>query len=222
MKIIYLLSGPGKIDGFSNEIINYMRKDLTKKRKITFISSAPYNYIKNDLYVYGNGNDIVGIINHLKQFSNFDDIKIIDNRINCKAAKKILLNSDVIYLLGGNPFIQLDYIKENGYDKILDNFDGLIFGTSAGAMNLAKVAYYSKDEDFNKSIFYDALGIVDITIDPHFDINNKEQVSEIIKNSTLNKIVGLPNESAIRIESNKVSFIGKFYCVIDNELKEFK
>lgn len=222
MKIIYLLSGPGKIDGFSNEIINYMRKDLTKKRKITFISSDPYNYIKNDLYVYGNGNDIVGIINHLKQFSNFDDIKIIDNRINCKAAKKILLNSDVIYLLGGNPFIQLDYIKENGYDKILDNFDGLIFGTSAGAMNLAKVAYYSKDEDFNKSIFYDALGIVDITIDPHFDINNKEQVSEIIKNSTLNKIVGLPNESAIRIESNKVSFIGKFYCVIDNELKEFK
>lgn len=45
-------------------------------------------------------------------------------------------------------------------------------------MNLGKIAYCSKDDDFEESIFYDALGLVDITIDPHFDINNKEQVEE--------------------------------------------
>lgn len=220
MKIIYLLSGPGKKDGFSKEIIDYMKKDFKNKRKITFIPSSSNDYLKNDLYVHGNGDNIVGIINHLKEVADLDEINILDKRINIDTGKQILLNSEIIYLLGGNPFTQLEYIKLSGYDKVLEKFNGLILGTSAGAMNLAHSAYYSKDEDFDKSIFYNALGLIDITIDPHFDINNKEQVDEIIKNSIHREIIGLPNESSIRISDNKIDFIGKYYKVIDKKLEE--
>lgn len=78
-------------------------------------------------------------------------------------------------------------------------------------MNLAKEAYYSKDEELKESMFYQALGLVDITIDPHFDINNKEQMSEIIKNSNHKRIVGLPEESGIRIANKNISYINKCY-----------
>ena len=87
-------------------------------------------------------------------------------------------------------------------------------------MNLAKEAYYSKDEDFNESIFYEALGIVNITIDPHFEINNEEQVNEIIKYSIGKKIIGLPNESGIRVAADKVEFINKCYQFVDKELEK--
>lgn len=108
---------------------------------------------------------------------------------------------------------------DNKFKDILYNTNALIIGISAGSMNLAINSYYSKDEDYSKSVIYKGLGIVDITIDPHFDINNKEQVSEIKINSKKIKIIGLPNESAIVINNNKVKYIGDKYVFENGELK---
>lgn len=191
MSIIYLLSGPNKDIGFSKEIKEMLKKDLKNKKSIAFIPTTPNDYSKTELYVYGN-NNIIGIIPLLQEISSLKDINIIDNRVSKEEAKKIILNSDVLYLLGGNPFNQLEYLQKENYDNLIKEFSGIIIGTSAGAMNLAKEAYYSKDEELKESIFYQALELVDITIDPHFDINNKEQISEIIKNSNHKRIVGLP------------------------------
>ena len=211
MKIIYLLSGPLALQGFSNEIINELKEDLKDKTSISFIASSPKSYDKNDLYIYGNGNDVVGLKNHLKQVMNIENLKIIDERTSYDEAKDSILESDVVYLLGGNPFTQLDYIKNKGYDKVLNKYNGIILGTSAGAMNLAKYAYYSQDEDYPKSIFYDGLGIVDITVDPHFEIENNEQVKEAEVFSKEHIIIGLPDSSAVRIEDKQVEYIGKCY-----------
>ena len=78
-------------------------------------------------------------------------------------------------------------------------------------MNLAVNSYYSKDEEYPESIIYKGLGLTNITIDPHFDINNLEQVNEIKDNSKNIKIIGLPNDSAIVISDNNIEFIGKVY-----------
>lgn len=220
MKKIYLLSGPGTQEGFSEEIKNYMKKDFNKKKQITFIASSPDNYSKNELFVYGNGENIVGMKNHLKEVVNLEEITILDSRIDSGKGKEIILNSEIVYLLGGNPFNQLEYLRENGYDKILDKYQGLLLGSSCGAMNLAREGYYSKDDDYDKSFFYEGINLVDITIDPHFDINNDDQVEEAIKFSKINKIVGLPNESAIRIEGKEVTYINKCFIFENGILEE--
>lgn len=219
MKIIYLLSGPETKKGFSEEIKSYLKEDFKNKKQITFIASSPDDYERNDLYVNGNGENIVGMKNHLKEVANLEKINILDARIDSKAGKELILNSEIVYLLGGNPFTQLDYLKENGYDETLKKYDGLLLGTSAGAMNLAKESYYSKDEDYDKSFFYKGINLVDITIDPHFNITNKEQVKEAKYSSKTNKIIGLPNESTIRITNNEVTYINKCF-VFDNGVLE--
>ena len=211
MSIIYLLSGPNKDTGFSKEIKEILKQDLKNKKSIAFIPTTPSDYSKTELYVYGNNNNVIGIIPLLQEISSLKDINIIDNRVSKEEAKKIIPNSDVLYLLGGNPFNQLEYLQKENYDNLIKEFSGIIIGTSAGAMNLAKEAYYSKDEELKESMFYQALGLVDITIDPHFDINNKEQISEIIKNSNHKRIVGLPEESGIRIANKNISYINKCY-----------
>ena len=220
MKIIYMLSGPEKNTRFPTKIKESLKKDLENKKNIVFIPTSPDNFLRNDLYVYGDEKNIIGIIEYLNEISSLKNVNIIDKRLSNKESRKIIKAADVLYLLGGNPFSQLEYLRKEKYDKLIKNFSGLIIGTSAGAMNLAKEAYYSKDEDFNESIFYEALGIVNITIDPHFEINNEEQVNEIIKYSIGKKIIGLPNESGIRVAADKVEFINKCYQFVDKELEK--
>lgn len=172
------------------------------------------------MYVNGNNDTVVGLKNHLKQVMDIRDITVIDERINKKNAKESILSADVVYLLGGNPLNQLEYIKSNEFDQVLRKYDGIILGTSAGAMNMAKYGYYSKDKDCLNTFFYDALGIVDVTIDPHFDIENKEQVKDALIFSKEHVIVGVPNSSAICFNDGKTEYIGQCYIFEDGMMTD--
>ena len=205
MKKIYLLSGPGTIEGFSNAVSNELKKDLKDAKTITFISFSPENHAKNINFVYGN-DKIIGMINYLKGIANFKVVNLVD-----EMNKNLDINSDVIYLLGGNYETQLSFIKENKFDEILKNYNGILLCTSCGAMNIAKYGYYSKDDDIEKSFFYEGIGLTNITIDPHFEIENEIQVKEDRKMSFEHVIYGVPNSSCIRINNNKVEMIGKVY-----------
>ena len=214
MKKIYLFSGPGTTEGFSKKILEELSIDLKDAKSITFIASSPTNHDKNLKFIYGS-EKITGMINHLKLIHTFEQINVIDD---LNKNKNTIINSDVVYLLGGNPESQLEFIKENNFDGVLKEFDGILLCTSCGAMNIAEKGYYSKDEDVSESYFYDGIGLIDITIDPHFDINNEEQVKEIKANSKNIKIIGLPNDSAIVISNNNVKYIGTVYIFENGSL----
>lgn len=205
MKKIYLLSGPGTTEGFSNVVSKELEKDLKDTKTITFIASSPQNHKKNISFVYGS-DKITGMINHLKGLADFKIVNIVDEK-----NKYLDINSDVIYLLGGNYETQLSFIKENKFEEILKNYNGILLCTSCGAMNIAKYGYYSKDDDIEKSFFYEGIGLTNITIDPHFEIGNEIQVKEDRKMSFEHVIYGVPNSSCIRINNNKVEMIGKVY-----------
>ena len=107
MKTIYLLSGPGTTEGFSNVVSSKLQKDLKDVKTISFIASSSENHENNMNFVFG-------MINHLKDFANFEQVSIVDDE-----NKYLDINSDVIYLLGGNYEMQLSFIKENKFDEIL-------------------------------------------------------------------------------------------------------
>lgn len=113
MKTIYLLSGPGTTEGFSNVVSSKLQKDLKDVKTISFIASSSENHEKNMNFVFGN-EKITGMINHLKDFANFEQVSIVDDE-----NKYLDINSDVIYLLGGNYEMKLSFIKENKFDEIL-------------------------------------------------------------------------------------------------------
>ena len=69
-------------------------------------------------------------------------------------------------------------------------------------------------------MFYKGLGLVDITIDPHFDISNEEQVAEAEKYSQAQKIIGLPNNSAIIINEGKTQYLGPKYIYENGKLQK--
>lgn len=95
----------------------------------------------------------------------------------------------------------------------------VLLGLSAGSMNLGKIGYYSKDEDYDKTFFYEGLGITSTIIEPHFDINNTSQVEEIINSSSKHKIIGLPNDSCIVIKDNNIEYINDYYVAEKGKIK---
>lgn len=105
----------------------------------------------------------------------------------------------------------MENIKKYNLKKEIKNYKGIIIGVSAGAMNQAqKVRYLNED---NKLVSYDGLGLVDLLIYPHLNINSLENLIEILKISKYGKIYSLPNESFVRIEENEIMFEGVFYAL---------
>ena len=217
MKNIILLSGPDKTKYFNERVSTIIKEKVNSPVNMVAIASSPDDYNKNDKYFNGN-ESVVGVFKTFKKIFPDLNISLLDNRVSLEDGINSLKNADIVYLLGGNPFIQLEYLQKNKFDVIIQNTSALVIGVSAGSMNLATNSYYSKDEDYPESVIYKGLGITDITIDPHFDINNEEQVKEIKANSKNIKIIGLPNDSAIVISNNNVTYIGTVYIFENGSL----
>ncbi len=217
MAIIYLLSGGDKIKGmFGKEIEHQLKEDLKGKNILVSIG-ARREFEKNDTYFYGD-ESMLGVEKTFG-FSDLKEFYMIDGRTPKEDGLKLLEKADIIYLQGGDPFIQKNYIRDNGYKDFLENYNGIILGLSAGSMNLGKKSFYSKDDDYPKTIIYDGLGLIDITIDPHFDVSDKSRVKEALLYSKKMPIVGLPDYSMIKIENNKVTNVGVHYLFLNGRME---
>lgn len=208
--MIILFSGCDKVKGFNTRIKEVINKELDRYNRMAVICASD-DYSKNDTLIDGTS-DKIGIrsmFNSIKEFYLIDGRASVDDTIN------IIKKVDIIYLFGGNPLIQLDIIKRIDYKELFK--DKVLLGISAGSI---KIGYYSKDDNYDKTFFYEGLGFTDITIDPHFDINNRKQVNEIIDSSYKYRIIGLPNDSCIVIKDNEIYYINNYFVVEDGKIKE--
>lgn len=211
--MIILFSGCDKVKGFNTKIKEVINKELDRYNSMAVICASD-DYGKNDTLIDGT-NDKIGI---RSMFSSIKEFYLIDGRTSGDDMINIIKKVDIIYLFGGNPLIQLDIIKRIDYKKLFK--DKVLLGISAGSMNLGNIGYYSKDEDYDKTFFYEGLGFTDITIDPHFDINNREQVNEMVNSSYKHRIIGLPNDSCIVIKDKNTYYINNYFVVEDGKIEE--
>jgi len=154
------------------------------------------------------------VLNYLKKINiNFSKYYLIDSRVNKFDAEKYIRELDVIYLLGGNPEIQMNLINEYDLKMLLQDRGGITIGVSAGAMNQAKRVVY-KNEALNcNMVDYEGIGFTEILIYPHLNINSIKYLHEILEVSKYAKLYALPNDSFVRIENGKVQFIGDCYII---------
>ena len=57
-------------------------------------------------------------------------------------------------------------------------------------------------------------------MNPHFDINNRKQVNEIVNSYNKHRIIGLPNDSCIVIKDNEIYYINNYFVVEDGRIEE--
>ena len=204
--INYLFSWLDKENGFTKEQSKLLKEDIVNNSNITFIASLFDNYERNDKQVS------IYIKNFNKIGITFNNVNIIDNRLNCEESKTILENTNIIFLLGGSPELQMKSINEY---KLLDSIKKckLVLGVSAGALNQITRVMYKDDFDNFVMKDYNGLGLVNINIFPHFDLENKTILEEVKEVSNSIPLILLPNDSFIRIKNNNIDIVGKSYKI---------
>ena len=195
--INYLFSGV-----IPEEAKTLLSQDL-KGVKVLVGISAGDDAAKNDFYFQQT-------VETFKELSSIREVFLLDARTGKEEAQAVLEKADVIWLTGGNPYTQLRYIRDNGLESVIMGFDGVVAGLSAGAINQGKVAYYRADEDDPSSTkIWDGLGLVNITVMPHYDVRDEEEKAEIKIISQETSLVALPDSSFIVVKDGEPTIYGE-------------
>ncbi len=208
--INYLFSQIKKNTGFSDIQKEYLLRNVKRGMNITFIASVPNNYERTDEQVD----------RYIRFFSNigivFNNVFSIDRRNTMEESKNNIKNSDIVFLMGGSPELQMQFINEYELNELIQSTK-IIIGTSAGSMNQGNRVVYKDEFDNYIMKDYKGLNLTDINIFPHYDVNNQECIDEVEEVKNIHSIICLPNESFVYIENGNVKIIGKYYEVNSNK-----
>lgn len=124
---------------------------------------------------------------------------------------KAIQNADVLWLAGGDTQNQFAYLSEYGLISLIRDFKGVVIGISAGAINMAKTAICTLTCRHRKQEVYQGLGLVDYSVEPHFDPVNIS--SELLSLSEDYVIHGLCDEAVILCDEHRTIFVGDIYLL---------
>lgn len=203
----------------SNGLVDQVKKALKGYTKFVFVCSNEYNHDKTREYarITIESFKIAGI--------SFNEYYILDGQ-TMNAAEEIIKMADFIYLCGGECFEQIDFFNKINLKELLSNFNGVIMGQSAGAIDLAEDVYCSPEE-INISedkIYMRGLGLTDINIEPHFDLEvldddiAKMQREHILEESKRRSIYALKDGSHIYQSDSEVVVYGDSYLIENGEI----
>ena len=170
--ILYITSSPF-IDGAERPILNpangflaRMKADLPDNPRALYICASPDRRDLNCLF----GSHV--FTSFAEAGICFSSYQILDS-INAGDASEMVAESDFIILAGGHVPTQKAFFREIDLDVLLQDYEGVVMGISAGSMNCAELVYAQPewpgetlDPEYQR--FLPGLGLTKINILPHY------------------------------------------------------
>ncbi len=205
-----------------NDFENNLKKSLEKCDNFLFVCNEP-NSSEID---YQSAQFLFEALK--KSGMPFKNLYVLDNSTKSNA-KELIENADLIFLQGGKIPCQLNFLKEINLKKNILNSNAVICGKSAGAMNLARVAYnYPEDDsELGQPRWLKCLGLHDYIIIPHFNLEKGNEFcfgtydvmnDFYIPDSEGKIIYALPQGSYIFIDGQKSLVFGEAYILKNRKI----
>ena len=198
---------------FNDYMSKYLIKNLDNSYSMIFINAPGLG---------GEEYYLSSVLNCFHKINiNFQDVLYIDE----KSSKEELINflenhNKIIYfLMGGNPYTQMEIIEKLSMKERIKNQDDLVIGFCAGAINLSKYSIITSDEDFQEPDSYMGIGREDICIEPHYNDPTDQKRNSELENFSKKyhtKIYCIPDTSIIYFEDGKRTENGKIYTIERN------
>lgn len=216
MSIRYYCSGFDKEKGFIDDFSDHLRNDIKDTDKFVFIPSDFANKEKIDR----NSSQLIELFK--KSNLVFNNIIILNEKMTKEEMKSHIRTASVVFLMGGNPSIQLDIIESNLLEEEIRNTESVVIGMSAGAMcmsdysMLLPVSEKYPDFDIRKG-----MNLSGINIYPHYNSNGEVPNILIVDDSKTRKddllfanqkygpMYLLCDNSQIREQNGELTFIGE-------------
>ena len=227
--ILYLTSSPC-IDGADRAILNpennfleRLRSDLPANPRCLFVASDPLD--RAGTCEFGS-HMFMAFAEAGFPFSSY---QVLDG-YNADSAAELIMESDFIILAGGHVPTQNAFFRDIGLDVLLQEFEGIIMGISAGSMNCASLVYVQPEEpgesiDPDYQRFAWGLGLTDVQICPHYQkvkhaILDGQRLFEDITyyDSFGHSFYALPDGSYFYITEEDTLLCGRAYRIRDGVL----
>lgn len=198
MRKCYLLSNPQS--GFPIKLREILKEDInTNDKNIVFL---PCNYRQTK------GNTKYHKINtewFIECGVYFKNNILLTNDMSKNEIKEYIKSADILFIMGGQQLEQIKFCYIKDIFEDIMNFDGLIIGICAGAINMAdKVSSLYLSNMYNPiQTFYKGFSFLDFNILPHIEKHSQITLTD-------NKYVILPDESFVVFKNNQYKVYGEY------------
>lgn len=150
-----------------------------------------------------------------------------ENRVN-----ELIAHSDMIILAGGHVPTQNAFFKRIGLKELLENYQGIVMGISAGTMNCASLVYAQPEEpgesaDPAYERFISGLGLTDVMILPHYQrvkdyyLDGKRLYEDITYADSMGrKFYALADGSYMLVQGGKNVVYGDAWLIQDGQISQ--
>ena len=214
----------------TNGILTNIKNSLKKTTRFVSVANNPISFEEND----ERARQLFESIELTFGKNKFQEKILLDGR-NMNKAEEILKSADFIFLQGGKCLQQIKFFEAIHLKEIISNFDGVVVGSSAGAMNLCDTVANFPEElvGLDDPRWFEGLGFYDQIVIPHFDgetltyqipCDEIDPINDYILPMSQGKtFLGLTNESYIRIDNNKnITFFGDIYTISDGKVNKLQ
>ena len=196
---------------FPDDVAKRLSKELTNRDSLVFVSAWPTDHARND-------SDSTGMRGMFEACNiPFERHYVIDDRMESSHATRLIHESSCVFLMGGHPGLQLQLIRDTGLDGAICDTAAAVLGVSAGAINMAKRSLDTKESP----VPYDGLGLADITVKPHFKLDNQLVLSTLLQISEELPICAMEDDSAIFVAGDRISYAGQIHWLSKGKICPF-
>jgi len=190
-------------NGFPWYVADRLREELTRLDNLVMIASEMSKHEKVDRYA--------------AQWRGwFEDIDLpfaeyhaIDSRMESARAVRLVEEASCVILMGGDPEQQMRFLRGTGMDEAIHQTRAAILGLSAGAVNMAVHSLRIWESRPPRG----GLGLANITVYPHYDSNDKEKLSSLLRISEDLPICAMEDDSAIFMAGDRISSMGEIHWI---------
>ncbi len=204
---------------FSNfipeDLARVLQEDIPDRKSIAMISSNP------DIYGEVGATerswlDAAGI--------TFKKYHLINYQVKKGNAQALIQKASVIFLLGGNPVKQNEFLMEYELSEPIKQSKAVVMGASAGAINMSAKWLNSKKLGFETetSSLIEGVGLDDFSVLSHYDLENNTDLvlSELSLLSKDMDIYASNKDCAIRVKGDVIEIYGNVYVISNSVIQK--
>ena len=194
---------------FTDEIARVLQENLSRRESLVFVSAWPEDYARND-------DDRDGMHEMFAERGMaFARRYVIDRRTSAADAVKQIRAADCIFLMGGDPVLQMALIRDLSLVPELLASRAVILGVSAGSMNMGR---YVADVWETKKL-YEGIGLTDIVMKGHY-AEDAWFIPVLKELSMTRPVAAMEDESAIFIKGDAIWKIGNIHWIDNGEIRD--
>lgn len=128
-----------------------------------------------------------------------------------QTARGKIQNSDVLFFTGGWPDHMMYRLRRWGLLELIEQFDGIIMGCSAGAMVQMKHYHITPDEDYPSFCYQEGMNMLDrFYIEVHYQETELQQASiDRVRREKGKPVFAMYNDGGLLVEGGRITVMGR-------------